>query len=33
VVLKEIEATREADREKASIAFDAALRDHLRLTI
>jgi acyl-CoA dehydrogenase len=32
-VLKEIEATREADREKASIAFDAALFGHLRFTI
>ena len=32
-VLKEIEATREADREKASIAFDAALFGHLRFAL
>jgi acyl-CoA dehydrogenase len=29
-VLKEMAATREADREKASVAFDAALFGHLR---
>ena len=32
-VLKEIEATREPDREKASIAFDEALFSHLRFTL
>jgi len=32
-VLKEIEATREADREKASIAFDDAFFSHLRFTL
>ena len=32
-VLKEIAATREADREKASIAFDAALFGHLRFAL
>jgi acyl-CoA dehydrogenase len=32
-VLKEIEATREADRAKASIAFDRALFGHLRFTL
>jgi acyl-CoA dehydrogenase len=32
-VLKEIEATREADHEKASIAFDDALFSHLRFTL
>jgi len=31
-VLREIEATREPDREKASIAFDEALFGHLRFT-
>ncbi|MEO8305938.1 MAG: acyl-CoA dehydrogenase [Betaproteobacteria bacterium] len=32
-VLKEIEATRETDREKASIDFDAALFGHVRFTL
>ncbi|HEY4138211.1 MAG TPA: acyl-CoA dehydrogenase, partial [Casimicrobiaceae bacterium] len=32
-VLKEIEATREVDREKASAAFDKALFGHLRFTL
>ena len=32
-VLKEMEATREADRAKASIAFDAALFGHVRFTL
>ena len=32
-VLKEIGATREADRERASIAFDAALFGHVRFTL
>ena len=32
-VLKEIEATREADRAKASAAFDRALAGHLRFTL
>ena len=32
-VLKEIEATREADPAKASVAFDAALFGHLRFTL
>jgi acyl-CoA dehydrogenase len=32
-VLKEIEATREIDREKASVAFDAALFGHVRFTL
>jgi acyl-CoA dehydrogenase len=32
-VLKEIAATREADREKASIEFDAALFGHLRFAV
>ena len=32
-VLKEIAATREADREKASIAYDAALFGHLRFAV
>ena len=32
-VLKEIAATREADREKASIAFDAALFGHIRFVL
>jgi len=32
-VLKEIAATREADREKASVAFDAALFGHLRFAV
>jgi acyl-CoA dehydrogenase len=32
-VLKEISATREADKAKASVAFDAALFGHLRFTL
>jgi acyl-CoA dehydrogenase len=32
-VLKEMEATREPDRNKASVAFDAALFGHLRFTL
>jgi acyl-CoA dehydrogenase len=32
-VLKEIEATRETDRAKASIAFDAAMFGHIRFTL
>jgi acyl-CoA dehydrogenase len=32
-VLKELEATRQTDREKASIAFDAALFGHVRFTL
>jgi acyl-CoA dehydrogenase len=32
-VLKEIEATREIDRAKASIAFDAAMFGHIRFTL
>ena len=32
-VLKEMQATRETDREKASIAFDAALFGHLRFAL
>ncbi len=32
-VLKEMEATRETDHEKASVAFDAALFGHLRFTL
>src|SRR5207248_703997 len=32
-VLKEMEATRESDRAKASVAFDAAMFGHLRFTL
>ena len=32
-VLKEIDATREADRDTASVAFDAALFGHMRFTL